>query len=337
MRLREMNKLIMDRMPFLNQLTAKQVANPMNPNLTVYQISGNIRAIQAILELSSLDFLKDDIAKIKTLSSITNSLIDPLILANDDYSNFISSFTIIKTKCQTAIEVISQAAPPQDPYTISVKFPPLDTLNDLSKNIQKLEVGINKIFSNKCIGGTAKISGFDSGSEWIDITIAATTTNAPSILDFAGNLIKASLETAKKIYEIKKFKQDSRRAINDSALSNDAAKTETTRILNQSLEQLCDIQIKDFTQRQAERLSGHSVVQNADPEFITDISFAIKNIGELIISGGEVHPSLNAPIEKVDLFPKSSEIKSIGEAMKLLSEGYEQLAQTTEQDASDSE
>ncbi|MFL0196982.1 hypothetical protein ACJDU8_15650 [Clostridium sp. WILCCON 0269] len=107
------------------------------------KIENYVSTLEAVTSLERLDFIKDEINTIKQNKTIFNSRLEYILVHREVYNNFMPAYSLIVTKCNTAIEAIRQSLPEQDPNSISVKLPKINNLSELVKFFSDLDKALN--------------------------------------------------------------------------------------------------------------------------------------------------------------------------------------------------
>jgi len=178
---------------------------------------------------------------------------------------------------------INETLPEQNEEFINIKLPPsANNFSSLSKFFRDLDKAFAPILD---IGGSATVEGFEPGSKWINIVVGASLAISTSAsLAWSGAVI------AKKIQEFR---------MQDEAIRSMGLKNDFISALKEGQEK----QMKLFIDAETGAICKATGKEYTTEE-INRIKLSIETFGELIIKGTEVHPSLTAPEEVRNLFPK---------------------------------
>lgn len=265
-----------------------------------FELTGLPDAIDALINLETLDFLSNDINQIKNLSSIYYCRLPKVIVENSTYTIFTNPFNSIRIKCNAVLQGINQAIPEQNPYSISVKLPPINNLSDLSKFTSELDKTLNQAITNDYINGQVQLQNFDSGSYWYEIILGSEAA-----LVFIGSLVWSAAVIRKKIYEGDLVKQRVR------ALDVKNAGLE-------AIEKALEDKLKQDCETEARILVEQNNLKNYDPEFLERLKHSVLTMAKLLIQGAEIHQPIIAPEEVKNLFPDYSKLELIESKTKFL-------------------
>lgn len=279
MRLREMKEILSENLPKL-KLDAKA-----KQNTSSIEIQNCESVIDALFNLERLDFLKEYIQAAKSVQSIFYSRLEVTIVENNIYANFSNIINRITSSSNAVIQAINQAISEQSEFSISVKLPPMNNLNELTQFSKELDTALSQVLINKHFDGKVVLQNFESGSNWLEVIVGSMMA-----LKAVSDLVKYAIDIRIKMFDIEKAKQVARSA----KLSGDILET-FEKGVEQNIKVLCEAHSKEL-------LSGNGV-DSPDPEFITRVSNSIKTLAELFNKGTEIHHALNAPKVIKDEFP----------------------------------
>ena len=315
MRLRDINKIINDNIDKLN-FEFHQV----NINNNSYQQVTNIPTIIfAIQQMKDFNFIKPDIDKLYKLPNVYQTKASPINLIQVEFDEFFVAITNIKNKCIAVQEAINQTIKPQDESSISIKFPPIDTISELTEYLKTLDVAFSRAitiedFPDKKIN----VQSFETGSFWIDLKVGE------HVLNFFANLIKSAINIRNEMYRGDILKEQAKRMKTLNKLDDK---------MYEIFEKQADSMISELSSKEAEKLINHTNIGINNAGYTSDLSYSIKSFAEFIYKGGEIYPSLNAPSKIIKEFPPASEFKQI-DTTKLLNEPTnkqeEQSTETTD-------
>lgn len=140
------------------------------------------------------------INKVPALTNYVNDLIQSVpdsLRANaspcmfiDRYNNFISKKNILHKKMETIIELYESMNIPEGNVGIDIKLPPCEDLKDYILYLKKIDFIFSQCPFLQCENEILKFDSVDVGSNWLRLTIAATSTclvlsQTASVLDKA--------------------------------------------------------------------------------------------------------------------------------------------------------
>lgn len=267
-------------------------------------ITGLQKSLNAINELSCLDFLDDDIKRFESLGNIYHlrSPEDKVEVESLISNQIVSYINIVKEKLNGFITLIDKSMSKQDKNTVSVKLPNFNTLDELEKFTKKLNKAFQSGITNKEIDGQFNLQGFDTGSMWMEILVSSSAA-----LLILGKIIDAAQKIAINSQQYLNAKALYERTV----LQNEQVKKQTEASdaflegLQKSINAITDAEIKN-------------VIEGSDysAEAIGEIKKSAELFAGLINDGAQFHPSLDAPPEAVEAFPESPQ--SLEEPQKLL-------------------
>lgn len=208
----------------------------------------------------------------------------------DTYNSILSNKNILHGKMYTIIELYESMGLNDKDNTnaIDIKFPPC---KDLDEYISYLK-DINFIFTQcpflQCEGEVLKFGSVDVGSNWLRLTIAATSisiilTNTASLLDKAF-VLRSHYITIQQQEEMLRSMQ----------IKNELAEEQVN-----FLKQLKDASVESVIKQLEEKYGELS-----DPEERDKVERVLDKLVFFLDKGGEIYPSLDAPKEIQLLFPE---------------------------------
>lgn len=269
------------------------------------RISEYNEAMDVLEELSRFNFLKIQIDQLKQLSNIYYSRLPNIIVDQKTYNKFAELINIIKMKCESVIEAISEAIPNQNENSISIKIPDINSLSELTKITKDLDTILNQSLINKYFEAKVEIQNFDSGTNWIEVIVGTGVA-----LNFVAGLTWSAAVIRKKLLEGDMLKQQ----VTSYKIQNDALQA-IENGLEEEIELLCD--------REAKSLIDENNIKDPNPEFIKRVQHSIKLLAGLLKKGAEVHSALNAPEEAKNLFPDYAKLSNIHSKIKELPKSKE--------------
>jgi len=201
------------------------------------------------------------------------------------YTDFKTAVSTLRTKAELLLDAIRSLLPPDDANLVSFRLPDEQDLDNIASTMRELQTVLSQAIVNPAIDGDARVVSFDRGSNWIDIIVgsAAAVTVIGQLLRLITSFQMKQVEIAGK-----------REVVRNLALQNDFVQA-AERTLEQELATYLDDGVK--------QIATTAGVKD-DNEYRERLKFSIKTLSELITRGLEVHPSLTAPAEVQEVFPK---------------------------------
>lgn len=291
MRLRVLRNKLEEARP---HLTIANQYIPKHNTTEIFEFRSIKNAVYAI-ELTGL--FHDTISRLKDLD-FWNGFTEVMTLQPVQLDSFIPIISELKILVEAMIDSLNLIIPPDRENTISIKIPDPKSLKDISNSTESLDKIFNQTLLHHSLNGSVEILNFDMGSFWIDIALGGGV----AVMHFVSSLAWGAAVTFKKIQEGLLVRQQVREMTLDNDLKekflngvddadNAVAQNEATHIANEHY--------KEFTAEDVER-----------------IKFALKELANIYIKGGEIHLSLMAPEEVKKGFPKMKELNSISSKIK---------------------
>jgi hypothetical protein len=185
-----------------------------------------------------------------------------------------------------------------DPNAVLFKLPESDDLKEIAKSLDDFHKILSQTVLHSSIGGEIKVKGVLSGSIWFQVLLGSLTA-----VSVVGSLFWSAAVILKKFKEAQMFEEHAR----------------GLGIKNESLKELVDAQKKAsaiMLEAESKQLYAEHYKEDYDPEQIERIKHSIELMVGLIQKGAEVHPSLNAPEQVANLFPKVADLSLIESRIK---------------------
>ena len=259
----------------------------------------NVLELQKVInEIEKINVFSEHIEQLKKLSFYSYTQ-DNLVIQVQEYNLLSKVINELDLIIKGIISTINLSFPIEDDNVIRIKLPEPKNFED----IEKASSTLNKVFSqtllHKNINGNIKILRFDTGSFWIDIVV-----NGITVLNLIAGLAYSAAVVYKKIQE-GKFTQEKVKALK---ISNKAF---------QEIVEKYNEKIEDTAKNEAELIMSE-FYKEKDPEQISRIKLAIKELSSLFEHGAEIYPSLEAKKEIKELFPNLKQIETIESRIKRL-------------------
>jgi hypothetical protein len=192
--------------------------------------------------------------------------------------------------------------PTLDANQISVRLSHVDSLTELSMQIEILEKALSQTILDAKLGGKLEVAAVDNGSVWLLLIVGT-----PAAVTFIGGLAWAAVVVYKKAQEGLLVQQH----------------VESLKIKNDALGQIREAQgklLNEMVEAEARHLEMETFGEDANPDRLKRIEFAIESLQKLIEKGAEIHPALNAPEDVKNLFPNFKKLGLVESKIKQISE-----------------
>ena len=310
MRLSEIRKIIAENKPFLSIKS-----NPHSRDNNYTYVSNMPELLAHLDELSTIPsltgYINTALASAPTISAIGTP--DAILVSTGELNQFHTHIANLSKKCDTIIELADTILPAPEENMLCIKIPDDSTLIETSDILKDLSRFFEEFRSAGKLEGEIKFYGVEAGSCWFDILITATST--ATVVNIIINSIYNMLE---KYLTIKHAQlQAEEYKIHNNALSD----------LGNLLHAMCEKQVENI-------ISDQNF--DCDEEGKLRLISQIEKIAKLIIKGGRITPSLNAPQEEYGkILEKTSQIGSMLEKIEQLSlseKGDKKLPPPSDQD-----
>jgi len=268
-RLREIRKIILEN---IDQLTySAEAPNTNNGQTAIHNIA---IAVDAIERLSQLTFLTPSIDRLRSLGNIYNSRMPIISVPTGESDNFKRTLAEFREQCSNIIVLVNEVTPPIEEETISIKL--LETAN--ISDVKKLVVALDEITSQTSnlpnVEGYVRFAGFESGTDWIVLSITGA-----ALAKFLNLIIEGAYSIANCYIAIKTAKQ----------------KCSGLEKIDEAIGDV-GLVLKALCQREVEKINNDNNYK-FDPDNISRVSNVMKGMVGVIADGNTIVPSLNSPAE----------------------------------------
>ena len=287
MRLTEINYKI-------QQLSLDKVAIVYAPNSSMMLTNLNrFKELINKIEEYELDFYNDVIEKLYKSPIYSTTQNDISFSSTQEASKvyFISKY--ILDSLNSLLLVFSKILPTPNENELSIKFPTTQNLEDLLKDMSKIEKQLSIIVNDKEVNTHITLSKWEYGSYWIDIAIGT-----PFAISLIGSISWAAAHIASLIRKDKEHSLYLQKIETDAQMLN-AIKEKQLLYLDKLYEnEVLNIQENYFNNKE----------NNERNKKIKD---TIKLFADIIQRGGEFQPSLISPKEMKESYPDFKNIEHI--------------------------
>lgn len=262
-----------------------------------YIVSNHSILIKKIHKLEQMGLFLEDIAILKAEPDVYFNFTEKISLTESDHTSYMSLIHTLNTKIGGVIEASNVFLTKENENTISVKLPDIKNLVELSSFADDLNKCFSGILFDDKLREEFKLTGFDSGSMWLEIGLESSFA-----VSAIGSAAWAALVIKKKYYEVEKIKKD-------------IEMTDMNMQMLESVTESLDNSIKKLIECEANNLLSEFEI-NDTPENIGRISLSIKLLFELFVKGCELHGKLNQPIDVENPFPNYNSTELISSRIK---------------------
>jgi|GEM_PF-2686303 len=269
MRLSEIRKIILENIDLLTYTAG--APNTSNGQTAIHNIA---IAVDAIERLSQLTFLTPSIDRLRSLGNIYNSRMPTISVPTGESQNFDKILTEFREQCSNIIALANEVTPPIEEETISIKL--LETAN--ISDVKKLVVALDEITSQTSnlpnIEGSARFAGFESGTDWIILSVTGA-----ALAKFLNLIIEGAYSIANCYVAVKTAKQ----------------KCSGLEKMDEAIGDV-GLVLKALCQREVEKINNDNNYK-FDPDNIGRVSNVMKGMVGVIADGNTIVPSLNSPAD----------------------------------------
>jgi hypothetical protein len=311
MRLQEIKKILSDNIDKFDY-----AAKAINNGSTI-EVIGHIGVMNAINEIAYLGFLDEELSKLQDLSTIyyDRSLEDRIQINSSTFNRFKNIIDDIHQKCVTVYKALNIAIPNQEEYSVSVKLPNYTELDRLPDFFEKLDKSLSQALVNKHFNGKITIEAFDSGSLWVVLSVGSHLA-----LSFLGRITEIAVKISTLILDIKKEKLHFQQI-------------KTSQNFLKEYNEIQMQRLKTVTQKEAEALANDADI--TDPEYISQLQYAIKEISNLITEGTQFKPNEVTSPEETKHFPDYTQVTRLVESHNKLLEQFQSSNETEDDNKSE--
>lgn len=287
MRLTEINYKI-------QQLSLDKVAIVYAPNSSMMLTNLNrFKELINKIEEYELDFYNDVIEKLYKSPIYSTTQNDISFSSTQEASKVYFNSKYILDSLNSLLLVFSKILPTPNENELSIKFPTTQNLEDLLKDMSKIEKQLSIIVNDKEVNTHITLSKWEYGSYWIDIAIGT-----PFAISLIGSISWAAAHIASLIRKDKEHSLYLQKIETDAQMLN-AIKEKQLLYLDKLYEnEVLNIQENYFNNKE----------NNERNKKIKD---TIKLFADIIQRGGEFQPSLISPKEMKESYPDFKNIEHI--------------------------
>ena len=254
-----------------------------------------------VYTITNWNDLKDTLDKVSKIPALANNVYECIksipssiieedrpCLVSEKYNNFINKKDILLSKMHTIIELYESMNIPEGNIGFDIKLPHCEDLKDYISYLKSIDFIFSQCPFLQCENELLKFGAVDVGSNWIRLTIAATSTCI--ILNNMASVIDKSLELRSHYINIQQ---------QEEMLKATQLKNELTEDQIKFLNSLRDATMNNYINQLESELG-----QIENPE---DRDKAERSLEELILlldKGCEIYATLDSPEEVQVLFPE---------------------------------
>jgi hypothetical protein len=287
MRLRDIENLVETNLPFL------KITQEGNTQGGVLCKTKELRqCIAALDNLERYPLFSSSVRDLKKIPGIVTFISSHITANNFELTH--SSFNSFNEKIEGIISTATQVKrllnlllPPQETDSVSILLPSLQTVGDLSSLAAKLQKVFDQLLSHEKTQGEVKLSGFDTGSMWIELV-------------FVGAALKMFAWVVRTVILIKREEM-----LNQQLLDSIKARKVQTEMINSLASDLKE-QAEMLNREQISQIMRDLDITENGHEYSERLRYCVSAVRELIETGIQVYPSLTSSKETKDDFPDFS-------------------------------
>lgn len=305
LRLREMSAKLSQ---YYEDLDLKRINNANGST----KISSIIRINEAINKIDEFGFIHDEINKLKSnLNNLYLTREIEVIVESHTANSYEEVVNLIRKKTYAVIEATSYAIKEQQENMISIKLPPYMDLKRVAKFISDVENMVKTVIpSNQPT--KVVLNNFDTGSNWIEITLS-TMENVVIIGDFI-----ATASVFAKAYLLDNIK--TRKEIENTSSIEEKTKVLMLKGMEAIIEEKSKLCVKELLQNGTIKVEDIPKIA----EYQSHLQVQLVKTANYLVDGAEYRAALNAPTEIEKQFPSNEEYNKIqSEAPSLFIENIE--------------
>jgi hypothetical protein len=237
---------------------------------------------------------------------------EPLRIAADEIHLNFSQFNDLQVvavkadqKIDTLLEFLEFRLSEQEveESQVSIKLGKGNQFSTVTEKLNSLEKILSQAMSVMDDSNTVQVKGWENGSLWIDLIVGSS-----SALLLIGGLSWSAACAYKKYQEGR---------ILSTMCEAQAIKNDVLSAIQESTSN----GIKAIIEAEAKRLDLKHSKKSGDHETIARLTHCIRELFEMMKEGTEIHPSLTAPENVKNVFPKLNEVLGLPSITKLLEDG----------------
>lgn len=208
--------------------------------------------------------------------------------------SFVQEVSSLAFKAARLLAVLEEVIPLQGEETISFRLPDDLDLSRAAEMMVKLDKILSQAVVNKYVDGCVQLKSFDRGSCWMDL--------------FLGSKMAVWLiENIVRIYFNAKNRQ---KDLNAKLIFLDDVKAQV-EMREQARKLIIDTVRRERDADLKSVLGELKVPENERNEYAGRVRNSLKDLGELLDQGLQVHPSLDPGVGQASLLPKSGVLEHI--------------------------
>lgn len=258
------------------------------------RISGVQGAMRAVREIQRTGVLRNEVGGVLEIRAVAEAVQQDISVENELANSFSRALGTLKDRAECLVAALQDIALREEPESLIVRIPDELDIKDLVSLLQKIGLALEQ----SLIGYTdaqLKIGHFDYGSNWIEFSLrslTAITIMSRLILLVEQGDIAVTKAMARRV-QLQELTQEARL---EKEVAEQLLGTFDRKIRDEQEAALCEIA----------NLAG--VPAEQQPDYIVKLKLTMNVLSELKQKGVELHPSLTAPTEIVDVFSSIREL-----------------------------
>lgn len=257
--------------------------------------------MDAVAEIQTLGYIDHEVTELQDLGITVKfqSTDGSIRMDEGTFNTFEKIINFIQRETVSISILLGDHLPDQSENSLTIELPDYKMYSDLTDGMKSIE----KIFQ-LALPDKAKdqilIQNFDSGSLWLEITLASSAT-----LAFVGGMVKIVSTVFIKIQQSKIAVQQVEEVVSDSKQRTIIKEALTSKL------------VKDLEEDSQSFLLSQGE-ENPSPERVTEVAKAFEMLGTLMDQGANFTPAYTALDSVKESFPAQEYMKSLPTKAKQL-------------------
>lgn len=272
MRLRDINKLLDETVPIIQNMSIRNEAGSL-------VVSNFVAAFEAIKRLENIEFLTEEISVFKSMPELYNNISseDFFRIGSKQYEALREAVNNVVEKRKLVTRLTNQSLGEESENSINVKLPNYDELDKIIKFFQDLNNIFTMTIMDERVGGKVEVEAFESGSLWITISVGTTAA-----LTLLSQIVNAALKLKNNHYETEKVKMHTQ-AIGVSV--------DFMKHLEAQISEQANLLTASYAK---EILESNEDIKNSNKEYVGRLEQSLKTMSRLLFEGAEIHKTLTS-------------------------------------------
>lgn len=279
------------------------------------EIGGNVRltgwkeAHSGVEQIKAAGILKNIVGAVLAVDVVTQSVQDPIVVSVDIGRAFNNALTELRQRATTLLKALDETLPEESEESVSFKLPDSSSLQEVSKDLDRLETILSQIVVNDYLKGEVRLLNFDRGSNWIEVYLGSIVA-----VKFLGGLVRIYFEIRQRQIQLRTLEAAADDLVSDVDLRKKLRENTIKRLE------------EEYETKMETHIQNTSEIPTNDHEYKARVKVSMHMLGEMLNRGLEIHPALTAPVEVKNNFPNPLKLL---ETIKQLPQGGTDAEETT--------